>query len=151
MVDGWRLMRKTLFLRNRIVFVETTYLTARTCVAVAAAGIDQRLMLKQAARAADKLQREETRWTGAVAMLLRAGILATEGAAEQAQACLETAERYLNEVNMPLHAATARYRRGQLLGGPLGTVLMDDAAGTMRRCGVSNPSRMAVLVVPGRF
>jgi serine/threonine protein kinase len=151
MVDGWRLMRKTLFLRNRIVFVETTYLTARTCVAVAAAGIDQRLMLKQAARAADKLQREETRWTGAVAMLLRAGILATEGAAEKAQACLETAERYLNEVNMPLHAATARYRRGQLLGGPLGTVLMDDAAGTMRRCGVSNPSRMAVLVVPGRF
>lgn len=150
MVEGWTRLRKTLFLRNRIVFVETTYLNARTCIALAADGIQPRPMLKQAARAADKLQAEETRWTGAVAMLLRAGILTTEGGAEKAQASLEEAERRLNEVNMPLHAAAARYRRGQLLA-EAGTALIDDAATTMRRCGVSNPSRLAALMVPGRF
>jgi hypothetical protein len=52
---------------------------------------------------------------------------------------------------MPLFAAAARYRRGELLGGTEGTTLIDEAASAMANENIREPARMAAALAPVCF
>src|SRR5262249_1832631 len=49
---------------------------------------------------------------------------------------------------MALHAAVARRRRGQLLGGSDGRALVESADAWMQTKGIRNPARTAALLAP---
>ena len=50
-----------------------------------------------------------------------------------------------------LHAVTADYRRGQLLGGEEGRTLVAEADGRMRALGVARPERWVRIYAPGAW
>jgi hypothetical protein len=52
---------------------------------------------------------------------------------------------------MGLHAAAARRRRGELIGGADGEALVREADAWMRGQDVRDPGRMAALIAPGRW
>jgi len=52
---------------------------------------------------------------------------------------------------MGLHAASARMRHGQLLGGTAGDELCARANAELTAAGVANPLRIVEMLAPGRF
>jgi len=95
--------------------------------------------------------REKTRWGDALALLLRAGAAATRGETERALSLLEAAETGLAAADMALHAAVARRRRGELLGGDSGRALVAAADAWMASQAIRNPERMTAMLAPGRW
>jgi len=83
-------------------------------------------------------------WSNPLAEMILSGVSATRGAniAHAATKGFETAD-------MAVHAATARPRHGELLGGDEGKVLIE-AADTWRRSEqIKNPQRFTALFAPG--
>jgi hypothetical protein len=95
--------------------------------------------------------RERTRYGDALALLLRAGVAATRGETERALSLLEPAETGLAAADMALHAAVARRRRGELLGGDTGRGLVAAADAWMASQTIRNPERMTAMMAPGHW
>jgi hypothetical protein len=129
---------------------EAAYLRARAALAAAVARPgERRTLLDEAARAAASLGRERVPWAGALALLMEGSILATRGEPEAAGPTLAAAAARLEGVDMPLHAAVARRRRGELLGGVEGRAMATSATRWMEAQGVVHPARLTVLYAPG--
>jgi len=71
------------------------------------------------------MAREKAPWGDAMASLLRAGILAAHGAWEAAEEQFRDAEGALQSVNLPIFAAAARRRRGDLTQRSAGKELIE--------------------------
>ncbi len=106
--------------------------------------------LRVAARGARMLRREETAWCGALATILEAGIARREGRHAEALRLMAEAEARCTEAGMALHAACARWRRGQWLGPRRddGRSLIEDAEAWMRGQGIRSPARMTDAQMP---
>jgi serine/threonine protein kinase len=150
MIDSWHRLRGSVFLRNPAAIIEIAYLRGRACLAAAADGMSPRI-LQEARRAARDVERQDIPWSNAVGALIRGGIAATSGKRDLAAELLEGAERDLSHAEMTLHAAAARYRRGQVIGGSAGQALTSEADLWMREKGVVNPRRVTAMLLPGRF
>lgn len=61
---------------------------------------------------------------------------------------LAAAERAFDGADMALHAASARWRRGELLGGDQGRALVQQAEAWMAGQRIRNPARMAAMLAP---
>ena len=61
---------------------------------------------------------------------------------------LRAAAEYLEAIDMPLYAAAARRRLGELVGGAEGQDLMTRADQWMAGRGVADPARMARVFAP---
>lgn len=66
-----------------------------------------------------------------------------------AVALLTDAAKRLDAVDMPLHAAAARRRLGELKGGDEGTALIAEVDTWMASHGIRNPARLAAMYAPG--
>jgi len=86
-----------------------------------------------------------------LALLVQAGAAATRGEAARAQGRLESAEARFMGADMPLHAAVARRRRGELMGGEAGGQLVAAADAWMSGQEIMNPTRMTQMLAPGRW
>ena len=82
-------------------------------------------------------------------MLAAAEVLRRVGDEQQALHSLTNAARAFEAADMPLHAALARRRSGQLLGGQEGAALGLSADSYLRSQGIKQPSRWATLLIPG--
>jgi hypothetical protein len=102
-------------------------------------------------RHARAILRERTRWGDPLAWILRAGAAATAGDAERALRSLEAAEAGFTTAEMALHAAAARRRRGELVGGDVGRDLVASVDAWMAGQNVRNPERMTAMLAPGRW
>jgi hypothetical protein len=60
----------------------------------------------------------------------------------------DSAQR-LEALDMPLHAAAARWRLGGLLGGAEGRALIEQADAELRQRGIVNPARLTAMLAPG--
>jgi len=80
--------------------------------------------------------------------LLHSGLLLVRGGRTSAQAALQAAERYSAESDMPLFAAVARYRRGQLSQGEERKRLMNEALLTLRTAEIRVPERWIAMYHP---
>ena len=97
------------------------------------------------------MMRERTLWGDPLALLLRAGASATRGETEPALRLLQTAEAGFSAASMALHAAAARRRRGELMGGDTGLELVAAADAWMKAQSIKNPERMTAMLAPGRW
>jgi len=107
-------------------------------------------LLRRAEGHAGTIMRERTHWGDPLALLLRASAAATRGENDRATALLGSAEAGFVTAEMALHAAVARRRRGELMGGDAGRGLVATADAWMASQGIRSPERMTAMLAPGR-
>ncbi len=95
------------------------------------------------------LQREERHYARGLAAVLLASMAALEGRTEEALRELDEADARFTESEMALHAACARRRKGELLGGEVGRELIAGADAVLRAQGIRNTARWADMNAPG--
>jgi hypothetical protein len=81
--------------------------------------------------------------------LLRAGLASVRGDFGLAVARFEQAERSACDVGMALHAAVARHRIAELLGGKAGSILAEEARVVFTCRGIRMPKAWAAVYAPG--
>jgi tetratricopeptide (TPR) repeat protein len=151
----WSDLKRSFLLHSQNVRVEALQLRARAALAAACAfGSDSRERSKFL-RIADKQARHVLRETApaasAQALLVRAGAAAMRGRLRQAVDHLSAAERACALLDMNLHAAVARRRRGQLISGEAGAAAVREADAWMTSREIRNPEQMAALLAPGEY
>ena len=82
------------------------------------------------------------------ARLVRAGLYAAQGQPDKARASLEGLGEAFEAIQWRLHAAAARLRLGQVLGGSAGEAGVTEARQALRTLGVVDPDAMARVVAP---
>ena len=133
------------FQKVRIFFYERR---ARCALAAVTSGGDPRRLLKAAEADARRLRRERMPWADALSRMVLAGLAATRGDRAGAREGFADAMQSLEGVDMHLHAATARRRLGEAMGGDQGRALVAEADEWMSREGIRNPERMADIFAP---
>jgi tetratricopeptide (TPR) repeat protein len=127
---------------------------ARRRLAVAAQATDpgeRSAILRGVEDHAKAIMRERTHWGDPLALLLRAGAAVTRGEPERSLRLLTSSEAGLAAADMPLHAAVARRRRGELMGGDAGQSLVASTDAWMAGQAIRNPDRMTGMLAPGRW
>ncbi len=147
--EQWPPIRRSHLLRVQMIRIMMYLLHGGSALACAAAGREVKAMLRNAAWAARRIEREKTQWGNALALLLRAGIAAQRKEPAVAQGLLADAAEQLEKVNMRSYAAAARRRLGRLKGGEQGRALVEQADAWMTSQGIKNPARMTALHAPG--
>ena len=102
-----------------------------------------------AERDARLLRRERIAWAEALAQLVRAGVAMGRHDAGAARRLLGDAAVRLDAAGLRLHAAAARRRLGERVGGSQGHRLVEQADAWMKGQNVRRPDRMAALLAPG--
>jgi hypothetical protein len=121
---------------------------ARTLIA-SATGARRSARLRKAERLGKALLRMDRALAWGFARLILAAVARLKGDSRKALAWLADAEARASAADMKLVAATARLRRGQLLGGDEGSRLVADAEAWMAGQGIRNAARMAAMLAPG--
>jgi hypothetical protein len=151
----WTPLTQSLLLRIQAVRIESGYLRARSALAAAVeqgpGDASRRALVKSAERDAAKLAREGAAWARALAQLIEAGASTLRGDSPRAVSRFERVEAAFRDIDMSLHAAVARRRRGELLGGSDGARLVQEADAWMTAQGIRNPARFAGMLAPGMF
>jgi hypothetical protein len=110
---------------------------------------ERRALLKEAERHGRELAAEaHTAMSGCGSMVL-AGVSAARGEVEAAVTRLTRAAEIFEGAQMGLYAATARARKGLLVGGDQGRELVDGADRFMCRQGIRELGRMREMLAPG--
>jgi hypothetical protein len=148
---AWRGAGQALLLR--VGAMRLVLLSVRGAAALAASAgsgwIARASRLRSAERIAAVLAREPMLCAASLASLLRAGISASRGDRAAAIALLRRAIPALEVDAMKLHAAAARRRLGELLGGASGRALVQAADAIMSAEGIKRPDRFTAMVAPG--
>jgi serine/threonine protein kinase len=146
---GFRALGRSL-LGNTIQMMraESRSLWGRLALAQAGAVADPRPALREARAIVRKLERERVGFAKVWAALLDAGI-AAHTRPERAVVRLRDAIAHAQENDMILHAACARRRLGELLGGEEGALLLAAADEWMGEQEIVNPPAMCRVVTPG--
>ncbi|MGE0872644.1 MAG: serine/threonine-protein kinase PknK [Kofleriaceae bacterium] len=148
--DSWPLMKKAHLMRLQIIRIEMSFLRARCALALARAKpADAPSLLASARRDAGRLDAEHADWARALAEMVRACIADAE-TTKNAAALYSDAATALASVDLGLHAAIARRRHGQLVGGSIGVELVTSAERWMTDQAIHAPIRMAGLFAPSR-
>jgi hypothetical protein len=146
----WPALKRSYLLRVQYIQIQMSYLAGRAALAAAATqDKDKRRLLRQVDRAVRRIEREDMPWGDALALLLCAGACRLRGDTSMAITTLALAASALDAVDMGLHAAVARRRQAELIGGELAEGLVRSANAWMSSHGVKNPTRMTAQLAPG--
>ncbi len=151
----WPALKRSVLLRIQNVRIESHYLRARCALGASldpASAPDQRAGLRRAAwRDISRLARENSPWAKAVADLIGASASLAEGQHDSALSRLHAAEDAFSTLDMPLHGAVAKRRRGALIGGSDGRALVEEADAWMSAQTIRSPAKFAAMLAPGPF
>ena len=150
-VAAWPGFRRSLLRRIQLVFIESCHLHARGVLASVAAGVLPPAALRLAERDARNIEKTAMAWSDPLSDLIRASIASLRGDVSAAIAALASAETGFETADSGLHAAAARARRGELIGGTEGEKLVAEADAWMVAQRAANPSRLRTLLAPGRW
>jgi eukaryotic-like serine/threonine-protein kinase len=146
----WPALAGSHLFRIQAVFIEAQLLRGAVAVGWASASPRERAAaLRVAARCVKRIARERSPWGDAVATLIQAGVAHVRGERAAAIAHLGLAAARLDAFDMPLYAAVARRRLGQLVGGDDGRAAVARADAFMKAKGVVDPERLARMYAPG--
>jgi eukaryotic-like serine/threonine-protein kinase len=147
----WPALTRSLMLRIQVLRLEAFSFRARSALLVAAGGTgtDRVRMRGEAERWTRRIERERAPWAMPFVPLARAAIADQHGRRDLAVQLVETAAAGFEAADMGLHAAAARRRLGQLVGGERGAGLVGAADLWMLDQKIANPSRMTRLFAPG--
>jgi hypothetical protein len=136
-------------------FVREMTWFVRGCAAVASAveATDgaRRARLREALSIARRLERQGMLWMAPLASLVHAAAANAEGDAVRAVAALRAAAETADAAHMTLHASSARYQLGRLIGGHDGERLRRESETAMSAEGIRAPERIATMILPGRW
>lgn len=149
--EVWSDLTSSMIQRIEMVLVLSHDLRAR-CALAAAAAADcdpgmRSWFLDQAEAGARRLERAGSKWSQALASLLRAGHAALLRRDTEADRHLANALTAFDELGMEAHVAVALARRASL--GVDGAEL--DAGRLLSRLGVERPERVAAVIAPGHW
>ena len=146
----WPALADSMLLRIQVLRLESLHFRARGALAAARAIPAERSALARFARnLASKMARERMPWSDALAVAVRAAASHVEGRPEESARLLDEAARGFDSADMALMAATARRRRGQILGGDEGRALVVAANAFMSTQRIVRPDRMTAMLMPG--
>jgi hypothetical protein len=150
LIKSWPALERSRFTRGvRAIRIEVLDFRARIALAQAAKTTKRAPLLSAAEADARRLEGERLPWARAVAQLVRAGHAAARSDHDGALSRLAAAEEQLGAVDMALHAAAARRRRGELLGGDEGRALVEASDAWMAQQKIEAPSKMTAMLAPG--
>jgi eukaryotic-like serine/threonine-protein kinase len=153
MRDGWRSLEQAYVLELQICREEALFLRGRAALRracqVGASTSGGRSLLKSAAADAARLYRERVPYITAIGDLLSAGIAAARADHETAAAVLRRSVSALDALGLALHAAVARLRLADLVGGSEGESLRASALGYAAREHVTAVSAITDHLAPG--
>jgi serine/threonine protein kinase len=145
----WPALARSYLLRVQQVRIFLLHLRARAALAAATAVAEPGPLLSAAERDARLLRRERIAWAEALAQLVRAGVAMGRHDAGGSRQLLEEVVGRLEAAGLRLHAAAARRRLGEQVGGKEGQRLVEQADAWMKGQKVRGPNRMTALLVPG--
>jgi len=148
--EGFVPMSKSLLTRVQLLRFEVHELQTRTALAAARVtkGSEREQYLRVAEQYGDKLGKEGMLWTDAIATLRRAGIRSALEDKDGAVRELLAAVTQCDAADLGLHAAAARVRLGELLGGDEGAALREVGLAALRSEDVKKPDAMVALFAP---
>jgi serine/threonine protein kinase len=149
--DRWPAIRRSFLLRVEAVRIHSMYLRGRAAVATAAGSRGEPSAVDDAESDARRIEKEGTAWGAALARLVRAGAASVRRDRGAALEHAAAAEQELAAADMALHAAVARRRRGELLGGAEGAALVAAADEWMAGQTIAEPARVAAMLAPGAW
>jgi tetratricopeptide (TPR) repeat protein len=153
----WPEYRRSLLQRHQAIFIEALCMRARAALALSAdetehrSVSEQRGLLNEAERAADKIEHEQIPWGNALAQLLRAGVAIGRGDVSRAVMLTRLAEISFGLLGMEMHEAVALRRRGQLIGGDEGRSAQEAGDARMTAQGIGSPVKVAAMLAPGEW
>jgi hypothetical protein len=152
-VNGaWSQLEKARVLSFPMALKDALDLRGRCALAAVAVGVgDQPTLLASVDADAAAMRRKPASWASPLADLLQGSAAASRGERAPALALIERSTRGFESAAMGLHAASARMRQGQLLGGIVGDEICARASAELTAVGVVNPSRIVQMLAPGRF
>jgi len=106
-------------------------------------------LLAQAEADARRIDKRDALWARCLALLLRAGVSSCRGDASRAVTQLRETVARCDEAEMHLHAAAARIRLGEALGGDEGRAAIERGTKLMTSEGVRAPDRVTEMLAPG--
>ncbi len=145
---AWPALERSQLLRGASIRIELHALRAAATQAAARWSADRETLLRVAERDARLLAKEGVPLATALSHLAFAGTAVARGQRERAIPLFERAEQAFAALAMRLHAAVARRRRGELLGGDEGRALIWSCDEWMITEEVRNPERMAAMLAP---
>jgi eukaryotic-like serine/threonine-protein kinase len=148
----WPALRRSLLpLTIQPLRIHAVHARARSALATAEeGGADRATLLREAATAARRMERERMDHATWKAKLLRAGIAVTRReSTESAVSLLHEAIAGFDAADMALYAAATRRCLGALLGGDEGRQLLLGADAWMTSEMIKNPARMTAMLAPG--
>jgi hypothetical protein len=129
--------------------IESSYLRARSAIAIAGAEPLKRRFLSVARSYARRIAREQMPWSNPIALLMQAGIASVEGGHDAAKAHLEDALRQFERADMQLYAAVTKRRLGAARRDRQGRTLQREAEVWMAAQQIKNPVCMTRMLAPG--
>ena len=144
----WPALARSLLMRVQLFRVMIYDARARSALAAAAGAIDPKPLVRAAERNARRLEREKEPWVKPLAEVIRAAVAAFDGDNSKATTLLMDAIIHFDAADMPLRAASARHRLGELIGGHSGNSLVAETDSWMAGQRIVVPSRMAALFAP---
>jgi len=149
----WRALRRSFLLYTQYVRADAHFLRARCALAslgslAPGAVAERRARIRDAARSAERLEREGMEWTAPLAALAAAGVALASGDRQAAIERFRDAIARADAAGMQMHAAVARECLGDLVGGAAGAALVGAARAWMASQGVRAPERMAATIAP---
>jgi eukaryotic-like serine/threonine-protein kinase len=151
----WRRLRHSVLWQIKYLRDQGEYLEARWRIARAleAERHHQWSAVRAERRRAWRMVRRLRRRRGPVTRLwgelVRAGLYASKGRTERAVTTLEPLVNAFEQTSSHLHAACARWRLGETVGGDRGAALIDAAQRWFRGEGVRRPERLVAMMAPG--
>ncbi len=149
MAGAWKRFERALMFRIQTLRANGLYARGR---ASAASGIAGKLPDRLRAAEADgkRLEREGVGYCVALGRSLRAAVALGRGDQDLALRLLGETEQLFKDAEMSLHFASARRRRGKLLGGDEGALLVESADEIFRRELLRKPAQWtATLIAAG--
>jgi hypothetical protein len=140
----WPALQGSLFLRVDVMNVPARFHRARLALARHRDAGDA-AMVSLARKEAATIGRSAASWGPALSRFLDGLVLGHRGRMDDAVVALLDAETRLLEVDMRLHAFSARLRRGQWAND---TALVESATRSIRGLGIAHPARFADLFAP---
>ena len=149
--NHWQAIKNSFLLVVQVIRIEAYWMRANSALAAATLGnSNTNALLVSVERDAAKIERE-LEYGNAVALLIRAGVAAIKKKTSAAIKLLAQAEEAFNKLDMALHAAIARRRRGELIGKNEGQLLIQSADSWMKEQQIQNPARIAAVFAPGNW
>lgn len=146
---AWPGLRSSFLLTVQLPRVQARYMRACSALMVAAQQPRHRVsMITRARSDARKLALERTFWSDPLADLVYGCAAAVEGKHDAALGYTDRAAVRFDTAGMPLHAAAARRRRGQLLAGDNGRALIEATEHATQQRGIRRADRWTDMLAP---